>query len=158
MVSNQTDLLSSTSLGNSQTHTENGVGTELGLVGGTVEIVKKLVNLGLVLNIDALLDQSRGDDGVDVVNGLVDTLATPLGLVSIAKLASLVLTCFPRLFLTFRSAQWGGSGRTGRGTGRDNSAVQTRLGNNVDLDGRVATGVVDVTGVNLADRHVEDVG
>jgi len=85
-------LLSSTSLGNSQADTEDGVGTELGLVGGAIKVDEELVNLGLVLDIDALLDQSRADDGVDVLDGLGDTLAKPLGLVAIAKLAGLVLT------------------------------------------------------------------
>lgn len=43
--------------------------------------------------------------------------------------------------------------RTGGGTRGDDGAVQARLGDNVDLDGRVATRVVDVAGVDLADRH-----
>ena len=86
-------LLSSTSLGNSQTDTKNGVGTELGLVGGSIKVVEELVDLGLVLNIKALLDQSGPNDGVDVLDGLSDSLAEPLGLVAVAELASLVLTC-----------------------------------------------------------------
>lgn len=42
---------------------------------------------------------------------------------------------------------------TGRGSGRHNGAVETGLGNNVDLNRGVATRVVDVAGVNLGDRH-----
>jgi hypothetical protein len=86
-------LLSSTGLGNGQADTENGVGTKLGLVGGSIEVDQELVNLGLVLDIDVLLDESRGDDLVDILDSLEDTLATPLGLVTVTELASLVLTC-----------------------------------------------------------------
>lgn len=90
-------LLGSTSLSNSQTDTEDGVGTELGLVGGAIELVKESVDLGLVLDIKVLLDQSRGNDSVDVLDGLGNALATPLGLVAISELASLVLSCLTRL-------------------------------------------------------------
>ena len=85
-------LLSSTSLGNSQGNTEDGVGTELGLVGSTIELVEESINSGLVLDINVLLDQSRSNDSVDVLNSLGNTLTTPLGLVAISELASLVLT------------------------------------------------------------------
>ncbi|KAI6754374.1 hypothetical protein HG530_012888 [Fusarium avenaceum] len=84
-------LLSSTSLGDGQRDTKDGVGTELGLVGGTIELVEESIDSGLVLDIEVLLNQSRGNDGVDVLNSLGDTLATPLGLVTISELASLVL-------------------------------------------------------------------
>ena len=86
-------LLSSTSLGDGQTDTKDGIGTKRGLVGSPVEAVKELIDLGLVLHIDTLLDQSRADGVVDVVHSLGDTLATPLGLVAIAELAGLVLSC-----------------------------------------------------------------
>lgn len=85
-------LLSGTSLSNSQGDTKDGVGTKLALVGSTIKAVQELVDLGLVLDIKVLLDQSGANDGVDVLNSLGDTLATPLGLVAIAKLNSLVLT------------------------------------------------------------------
>jgi hypothetical protein len=88
-----THLLSSTSLGNSQAHAKDGVGTELRLVGGAVKVEEELVNLGLVLDIDALLDERGGDDGVDVLDSLGDTLAEPLGLVAVTELAGLVRTC-----------------------------------------------------------------
>lgn len=86
-------LLSSTGLGNGQRDTEDGVGTELALVGGAVKAIEELVDLGLVLDVNALLDQSRADDGVDILDGLGDALAAPLGLVAVAKLNSLVLAC-----------------------------------------------------------------
>lgn len=92
-------LLGSTSLGNGQRDAEDSIGTELGLVGSAVEAVEERVDLGLVLDINALLDQSGADDRVDILNSLGDTLATPLALVAIAKLTGFVLTCWIRLLL-----------------------------------------------------------
>lgn len=66
---------------------------------------------------------------------LVLTLATPLALVAIAELASLV--------------------GTGGSTGRNDGAVEASLGDNVDLNGRAATGVVDGACVDLGDRHLD---
>lgn len=93
MCGSVSHLLSGTSLGDSQADTKNGVGTVVGLVGGAIKLVEELVNLGLVLDIEALLDQSGANDGVDVLDGLGDTLAEPLGLVAVAELARLVLAC-----------------------------------------------------------------
>jgi hypothetical protein len=46
--------------------------------------------------------------------------------------------------------------RTGGGTRGNNGASETRLGSHdINLDGGVATGVVDVTSVNLGDTHFE---
>lgn len=87
-----TDLLSSSSFGNSQTDTKNSVGTQLSLVWGTVEVDQELINLGLILNIDVLLDKSWADDVVDVGNSLGNTLSSPLVLVSVTELNGLVLT------------------------------------------------------------------
>lgn len=92
-------LLGGTGLSNSQGDTQDGVGTKLALVGSAIKAVQELVNLGLVLDIKVLLDQSGANDGVDVLNSLGDTLATPLGLVAIAKLNSLVLTWDTSYFL-----------------------------------------------------------
>lgn len=61
------------------------------------------------------------------------TLASPLALVTITELAGLV--------------------GAGRGTRGNDGAVETGLGDNVDLDGGVSTGVVDVAGVDLGDGH-----
>jgi hypothetical protein len=66
-------LLSSTSLGNSQADTEDGISTEVGLVGSSVKLVKELVDLGLVLHIDVLLDESRANGLVDILDSLEDT-------------------------------------------------------------------------------------
>lgn len=85
-------LLSSGGLGNSQGDTEDGIGTQLALVWGTIELDQELIDLGLVLDINVLLDQGRADDLVDVLNGLGDTLSAPLGLVLVTELNSFVLT------------------------------------------------------------------
>lgn len=66
-------LLSSTGLGDGQTDTKDGVGTEVGLVGSAIELVEELINLGLVLNIEVLLDDGGGNGLVDVLDGLQDT-------------------------------------------------------------------------------------
>jgi hypothetical protein len=145
-------LLSSGSLGHSHGHTEDGVGAELGLVGGAIELVEESINSGLVLDVDVLLDESWSDLLVHVVDGLGDTLecvrrlrccmsalshvltlAAPLALVTIAELASLV--------------------GTGGCAGWDDGAVEASLGDNVDLNGWVTARVVDGTGVDLGDRH-----
>lgn len=43
--------------------------------------------------------------------------------------------------------------RTGRSSRGDNGTVETSLGDNVNLDGWVSTRVVDLTSVDLGDRH-----
>lgn len=66
-------LLSSTSLGDSQADTQDGVGTQVVLVGGAIELVEELVDLGLVLDIQVLLDDGRANLLVDIGDGLQDT-------------------------------------------------------------------------------------
>lgn len=85
-------LLGGGGLGNRKTDAEDGIGAQLGLVGGAVELDQELVDLWLVLDVDVLLDEGRADDLIDVGDGLGDTLSSPLGLVSIAELNGLVLT------------------------------------------------------------------
>ena len=147
-------LLGGSGLGNGHGDTEDGVGTKLSLVLGSIKLVEESVDGGLVLDVDVLLDQSRGDLLVDVGNGLGDTLATPLALVTIAELASLV--------------------GAGGGAGGDDGAVKASLGDDVDLDGGVTlkmksascqlvagqvrrggtyARVVDGAGVDLGDGH-----
>jgi hypothetical protein len=146
-------LLGGGGLGHGHGDTEDGVGTNLGLVGGAIELVKESVDGGLVLDVKVLLDEGRGNDLVDVGDGLGHTwsslselvpyavfrcscfltLASPLALVTITELAGLV--------------------GAGGGTGGNDGAVKAGLGDDVDLDGGVSTGVVDVAGVDLGDRH-----
>lgn len=47
------------------------------------------------------------------------------------------------------------SKHTSGGTGGNNGAVKTGLGDNVDLDGGVTARVVHGAGVNLGDRHFD---
>ena len=100
-------LLGSGSLSNGHRDTEDGVGTELGLVGGTIKLVHEVVDGALVLDIEVLLDEGRSNDIVDVGDGLENTLAAPLGLVAVTELAGLV--------------------GAGRSTGGNDGAVETAL-------------------------------
>jgi hypothetical protein len=111
-------LLGSRSLCDGHGDTENGVGTELLLVLRAIKLVQESINSRLVLDVDGLLDEGRGNGVVDVGNSLCHTLTTPLGFVSIAEFAGLV--------------------GAGGGTGRDDGTVQTGLGDNVNLNGWVA--------------------
>ena len=54
-------------LGAGQRHAEDGVGAQIGLVGGAVQLDELLVDGGLVEYV--LADESVGDDGVDVLHG-----------------------------------------------------------------------------------------
>ena len=63
-------LVSGGSLRDSHGDTEDGVGTELSLVGGTVELDEEVINLLLRGDGDLGVDQSRGNDLVDVLDGL----------------------------------------------------------------------------------------
>jgi hypothetical protein len=128
-------LLCCGSLCNGHGHTQDSISTELGLVWGSVELVEELVDLGLVLDIESFLDESWSNNVIDIANSLQDTLSSPFGLVTIAEFAGFV----------------GAS----RGTGRNNGSVETGLGDNIDFDGRVTTGVIDGAGVDLGDGHGE---
>lgn len=66
-------LLSSSSLGDSHRNTKDSVCAEVGLVLGAIELVEEVVDGGLVLDVDVLLDQSRCDLVVDVGDSLGDT-------------------------------------------------------------------------------------
>lgn len=102
-------LLSSSRLGDSQRHTKDGVCTELSLVWSAIKLGEELINLWLILDIDVLLDESGSNDIVDVGYSLGDTLSTPLGLVSITELDSLVLTCISSRVSLY---SWVGNGGT----------------------------------------------
>lgn len=66
-------LLSSSGLCDGQTDTEDSIGSEFGLVGGTVKLVEEVVDLGLFGDADAFLDDGGPNDIVDVLDGLQDT-------------------------------------------------------------------------------------
>lgn len=69
----KTHLVGGTGLGDGHRDTEDGVGTELALVGGSIELDEEVINLLLGSDRDLGVDQSLGNDVVDVVDGLGDT-------------------------------------------------------------------------------------
>ena len=66
-------LLRRAGLRNGDGDTEDGVGTELALVGGAVELDQEVVDLLLLGDSETRLDELRGDDVVDVGDSLGDT-------------------------------------------------------------------------------------
>lgn len=92
MLVERNTVLLSAGLGHCNGDTEDGIGTELGLVGGSVELDEEVIDGLLVGDLEAGLDELRGDDVVDVGNGLGDTLAEVRALVSIPQLVGLVDT------------------------------------------------------------------
>jgi hypothetical protein len=92
-----THLLSGASFGNSQTAAQNSVGTVLGLVRSAIQLDQEVVDLGLVLDIEARLDQGRSKNLVHILDSRENALSTPLGLVTIAKLTGLMLSWWSRI-------------------------------------------------------------
>lgn len=111
-------LLTGTGSGSGDGDTKDGVGTELGLVLSSVEVEQELVEGSLVLDVELGLNQSGGNDLVDVLDGLEDTLSAPLGGILVSELESLV--------------------DTGGGTGGDDGSEETVLGGEVNLNGGVS--------------------
>jgi hypothetical protein len=68
-------LLNSSSLGDGNTDAENGVGSELTLVRGTVELDEEVIDVLLGGDLKARLDQLRGNNVVDIGDGLRNTCA-----------------------------------------------------------------------------------
>ena len=66
-------LLSGTSLRDGHRDTEDGIGTELGLVVGSIELDEEVVDLLLGSDGDLSLNQLGSDGVVDGSNGLEDT-------------------------------------------------------------------------------------
>ena len=85
-------LVSSSGLAHGHGDAKDGVGAKLVLVVGAVHLQHHVVDLGLLDRIQVLLDQSRGDDVVDIADGLGDSLAVPVGLVLVSQLQSLINT------------------------------------------------------------------
>ena len=63
-------LLNSSSLSDSNTDAEDGVGSELTLVRGTVELDKEIIDILLSGDLKARLDQLRANNVVDIGDGL----------------------------------------------------------------------------------------
>ena len=68
-------------LGSSHGDSKNCVGTKLALVLRAIQSEEELIQAALVDWVKALAEDSGGDDGVDVRDGLQHTLSKPLGLV-----------------------------------------------------------------------------
>ena len=105
--------------GNGQRHAQNGVGTELGLVGGTVRGDQRGIDGALIEGIEA--HDGIGALVVDVLDGLRDALAQVAALVAVAQLACLK-----------------GAGRSAR---RHHCAEAAVLEHDLDLDGGIAAAV-----------------
>ena len=69
----RTYLLGGASLSDGDGDTENGIGAELALVGGAVELDQEVVDLLLLGDSETRLDELGGDDVVDVRNSLQHT-------------------------------------------------------------------------------------
>lgn len=118
MLVERDTLLTGTGSGSGDGDTEDGVGTELGLVLGSVELKEELVKGSLVLDVELGVNNGGGNDLVDVLDGLENTLSSPLGGVLVSELESLV--------------------DTGGGAGGDDSSEETVLGGEVNLNGGVS--------------------
>ena len=114
--------------GNGQRHAQDGVGTELGLVGGTVRGNQRGIDSALVEGVEA-------HDGVsalvvDVLDGLRNALAQVAALVAIAQLAGLK--------------------GAGRSTRRHHCAAKAAvLEHDLDLDGGIAAAVEHLATVDV---------
>lgn len=62
-------LLNSSSLSDGNADAENGVGSELTLVRGTIELDEEVIDVLLGGDLEVRLDQFRGDNVVDVSDG-----------------------------------------------------------------------------------------
>jgi len=109
---------------------EDGVGAQLALVRGAVELDHQVVEGALVGGIHA--DDLRSDDLVHGLDRVQHTLAAVDGLVAIAALPSLGLT----------------GGSAGRNSSAAHVCAGVALNVNLNLNGRVATGIKDLTRVN----------
>ena len=84
-VSIERDALdSSTSLGNGQADTEDGVSTEVRLVSRSIKLFEELIDLGLVLDIKVLLDDGGGNGLIDVLDSLENTCSPSVQSASVA--------------------------------------------------------------------------
>ena len=88
-----TYLLRGTRLRNSQADAEDSVGTQFGLVLGSVLLVQEFVDLCLVRHIESFLDEGRAKSLIDICDGFEDSFPVPFGFVAIPQLTCFVLPC-----------------------------------------------------------------
>ena len=117
------------SVSGGQGDTEDGVGAQLALVVRAVELDHDLVDDALLAGVAA--EHLLGDLLVDVLNSLENALAGVALLVAVAQLNGLELT--------------------GRRAGGNRSAGLGAVEDHLDLNGRVAAGVEDLTGFDEFD-------
>jgi len=115
-------------LGGGKRYSKNGVGSNIGLVVGSIGLDHGLVNGALVGGIDS--HDGVGQDGLGVFDGLQATLSEVSG-TSVTKFVGLV--------------------GTGGGTGWDTGGVGSGGGGDIDLDGRISSGIDDFAGVDTGD-------
>jgi len=121
------------SAGNGHGNRENGVGSELALVGGAIEIDQFAIDGGLVLRIH--VKDGRADLVVDVSDGLRGSLAEVPRLIAIAK--------FDRFMFA--------GGRSGWHRRAAHASVREI---NVRFHSRIATGVKDLPSKGSYDFHM----
>ena len=109
---------------------QHGVGAQVGLVVGTVQLDQGTVDVGLLGGVQA--QNGLGDLGVDVLDSFQHALAA--------------------IALGIAIAQLDGLTGTGRGAGRDGrTAHHARFEQDVAFDGGVATRIDDLTSDNVDD-------
>mmetsp|Transcript_14404 Transcript_14404/g.21151 ORF Transcript_14404/g.21151 Transcript_14404/m.21151 type:complete len:454 (+) Transcript_14404:73-1434(+) len=124
-------LGSSSSLGDSERYSKNGISTKAGLVGGSIELNHGVVNGTLISGIKS--NDGRSKDRIDVLNGLENSLSE-VSISSISQLVCLVGT--------------GGCSRGNRGT------EDSTTGRNFNLYGGVTSGIEDFTSQNSSNGEV----
>lgn len=154
-------LLRGGSLSDGDGDTEDGVSTELALVGGAVELDQEVVDLLLLSDLELGLDKFGGNDIVDVRNGLEDTCKrVRSGVRSRGKGRESAYIPLPTYSVLTPSrsstASWipveapEGTAARKRPEKRVNmwpssaTAERTLLSEEIDLDGGVTTGVEDL--------------
>lgn len=89
---NKENLLCRSSLGNGNRDTQDGICTEVALVGRAISLDEEVINSLLLSDSNSRFDECRTKDFVDIVDSLADTFAKVSGFVSITEFYSLVDT------------------------------------------------------------------
>ncbi len=113
---------------------EDGVGTDVGLVGRAVDLEHQLVDRGLLGGVES--DEFGSEFLIDGLDGLEDAFAEVARLVAVAEFPGFVLA--------------------GAGAARDRSAADgAAFEFHIDFDGGIAAGVNDLTGADVGDGRFE---
>ena len=117
-------------LGHGEADAKQGVGPQVALVVGAIQVDQVMVNAHLVEDVHA--HQLLGDGRVDVVDGPKDALSEVAVLLSVAQFDGLV-----------------DAGARSRRNGC--TAEDPLTGDDFDLDGRIAPGIENLSGVDVID-------